>query len=148
MLNSTLMAVETPRLFYPRIDPEKLIIRKELPDPEPGPYRSYESRLRSGKLTEEGELPTSLRVDLQKEFWDIGTQAVVQVSSIHLDQERPWYTGEDWHVQGQLVSKTYCSTNVLSTNGRCEERTHLRYSHVLLQQRKCGGSIDILPASL
>ncbi|KAL8783078.1 MAG: hypothetical protein Q9213_004890 [Squamulea squamosa] len=106
MLNSTLMAVKTPQLFYPRVDPEKRTSRNELPDPEPGPYRSYESRLKSGKLTEDGKLPTSIRVDLQKEFWDIGIQAVIQVTSVHLDQERPCYPGEDWHVQGQLVSKT------------------------------------------
>lgn len=104
MLNSTLVAVKTPQLFYPRIDPEKRISRQDWPDPEPGPYRSYESRLWSGKLTEDGNLPTSVRVDLQKEFWDIGIQAVIQVSRIDLNQERPNYPGEDWHVQGQLVS--------------------------------------------
>lgn len=104
MLNSTLVAVKTPQLFYPRIDPEKRISGQDWPDPEPGPYRSYESRLWSGKLTEDGNLPTSVRVDLQKEFWDIGIQAVIQVSRIDLNQERPNYPGEDWHVQGQLVS--------------------------------------------
>ncbi|KAL8906012.1 MAG: hypothetical protein Q9207_002297 [Kuettlingeria erythrocarpa] len=99
MLNSTLIAVKTSQLFYPRIDPEKRTSRENLPDPEPGPYRSCESRLRSGKLIKDGKLPTSIRVDLQKEFWDIGIQAVIQVSSVDLDQERPEYPGEDWHVQ-------------------------------------------------
>ncbi|KAL8751120.1 MAG: hypothetical protein Q9184_006171 [Pyrenodesmia sp. 2 TL-2023] len=104
MLNSTLMAVKTPQLFYPRTDPEKRTSREDLPDPDPGPYQSLESRVRSVNLTEDGKLPTSVRVDLQKEFWDIGIQAVIQVSSIDLDQERPDHPGEDWHVQGQVVS--------------------------------------------
>ncbi|KAL8919372.1 MAG: hypothetical protein Q9208_006825 [Pyrenodesmia sp. 3 TL-2023] len=99
MLNSTLIAVKTPQLFNPRIDPEKRISRKDWPDPDPGPYRSFESRVRSVNLTEDGNLPTFVRVDLQKEFWDIGIQAVIQVSSIELDQERQEYSGEDWHVQ-------------------------------------------------
>ena len=105
MLNSSLMHVKTSNLFYPRIDPEEQISRESLPDPEPGPYRSCESRLRSGKLTEDGKLPTSVGVDLRKEFWDIGIQAVIQVSSIELDDRRPEYPGEDWHVKGQLVSR-------------------------------------------
>ncbi|KAL8993867.1 MAG: hypothetical protein Q9169_006022 [Polycauliona sp. 2 TL-2023] len=99
MLNSTLMVVKTSNLFYPRIDPENRISRKTWPDPEPGPYRSHISRLRSAKPTKNGNLPTSVRVDLQKEFWDIGVQTVIQVSSIDLDEERPEYPGEDWHVQ-------------------------------------------------
>lgn len=104
MLNTTLMAVKTSQLFDPRIDPEQRTSRQDLPDPDPGSYRSFESRVRSVNLTEEGKLPTSARVDLQKEFWDIGIQAVIQVSSIDLDQERPHSSGENWHVQGQLVS--------------------------------------------
>ncbi|KAL9011947.1 MAG: hypothetical protein Q9173_003250 [Seirophora scorigena] len=111
MLNNTLMAVKTPHLFDPRIDPEKRISRQDLPDPDPGPYRSLESRVRSVNLTEDGKLPTSVRVDLQKEFWDIGIQAVIQVSSIDLDQERPHYSGENWHVQGQLNERV-CATVV------------------------------------
>ncbi|KAL8992781.1 MAG: hypothetical protein Q9169_006840 [Polycauliona sp. 2 TL-2023] len=109
MLNSTLMAVKTSNLFYPRIDPENRISRKTWPDPEPGPYRSYTSRLRSAKPTKDGNLPTSVRVDLQKEFWDIGVQAVIQVSSIDLDRERPEYPGGDWHVQGRL-NERICAT--------------------------------------
>ncbi|KAL9637114.1 MAG: hypothetical protein Q9204_001998 [Flavoplaca sp. TL-2023a] len=102
MLNHSLMHVKTSNLFYPRIDPEKQISREGLPDPEPGPYRSCESRLRSGKLTGNGKLPTLVRVDLRKEFWDIGIQAIIQVSNIELGEEKPEYPGEDWHVQGQL----------------------------------------------
>ncbi|KAI4277767.1 MAG: hypothetical protein LQ337_001525 [Flavoplaca oasis] len=109
MLNSSLMHVKTSNLFYPRIDPEKQISREGLPDPEPGPYRSSESRLRSGKLTEDGKLPTPVRVDLRKEFWDNGIQAVIQVSSIELGEDRPAYPGEDWHVQGQL-NERICAT--------------------------------------
>ncbi|KAL8874896.1 MAG: hypothetical protein Q9198_006673, partial [Flavoplaca austrocitrina] len=109
MLDSSLMHVKTSNLFYPRIDPEEPISREGLPDPEPGPYRSCESRLRSGKLTEDGKIPTSVRVDLRKEFWDTGIQAVIQVSSIELGEERPEYPGEDWHVQGQL-NERICAT--------------------------------------
>ncbi|KAL8799664.1 MAG: hypothetical protein Q9182_005734, partial [Xanthomendoza sp. 2 TL-2023] len=123
MLNSTLMAVKTSQLFYPRIDPEKRTSREELPDPDPGPYRSCESRLRSAKLTADGKLPTSIGVDLQKEFWDIGIQAVIQVSSIDLDQQRPDYPGEDWHVQGQLVSKTDEDIMSLNTLTRTTKET-------------------------
>ncbi|KAL8896857.1 MAG: hypothetical protein Q9192_002865 [Flavoplaca navasiana] len=106
ILNSSLMHVKTSNLFYPRIDPEEPISREGLPDPEPGPYRSCESRLRSGKLTEDGKLATIVRVDLRREFWDIGVQAVIQVSSIELGEEKQEYPGEDWHVQGQLVFQT------------------------------------------
>lgn len=111
MLNSTLMAVKTAQLFYPRIDPEQRTSRENLPDTEPGHYRSCEFRLRAGKLVENGTLPTSLRVDLQKEFWDIGIQAVIQIFGIDLDQDRPRYPGEDWHVQGQLVSSIHSYQN-------------------------------------
>lgn len=104
MLNSTLMHVKTPHLFNRRIDPEKLIGHVYLADPEPGPYRSCESRITSVHLTADGALPTHVRVDLQKEFWDIGIQAIVQVSSIDLDEGRPDFPGEEWHVQGLLVS--------------------------------------------
>ncbi|KAL8846746.1 MAG: hypothetical protein Q9221_008189 [Calogaya cf. arnoldii] len=105
------MVIKTSQLFYPRIDPEERTTRKDFPDPDPGPYRSCESRLRSGKLTPDGNLPPSLRVDLRKEFWDIGIQAVIQVHSIDLDQENPTYPGEDWHVQGQLYkNERVCAT--------------------------------------
>ncbi|KAI4090978.1 MAG: hypothetical protein LQ339_008225, partial [Xanthoria mediterranea] len=124
------MAVKTSRLFHPRIKPEKRISRDDWPDPEPGPYRSRESRLRSGKVTEDGKLPKSICVDLQKEFWDIGIQAIIQISSIDLDHERPEYPGEDWHVQGQLnericatVMYCYSSENIaavsISFRNRC-----------------------------
>ncbi len=77
MLNNTLMAVKTPKLLYPRIDPAKRKGRKEYPDPEPGPYRPWQSRLRMLRFNKDVKLPTSARVDLQKETWDIGTQAVI-----------------------------------------------------------------------
>lgn len=137
MLNSSLMHVKTSNLFYPRIDPEKQISREGLPDPEPGPYRSSESRLRSGKLTEDGKLPTPVRVDLRKEFWDNGIQAVIQVSSIELGEDRPAYPGEDWHVQGQLVSWRRSFFTASAADGGYGERTYLCYSNVLLQLRQC-----------
>ncbi|KAI4140063.1 MAG: hypothetical protein LQ341_003980, partial [Variospora aurantia] len=111
MLNSTLMHVKTPQLFNPRIDPEKRISHKNLPDPEPGSYRSCESRITSVHLTADGELPTQVRVDLQKEFWDIGIQAIIEVSSIDLDEERPKFPGEEWHVQG-LLNERICASVV------------------------------------
>ncbi|KAL8658295.1 MAG: hypothetical protein Q9226_001111 [Calogaya cf. arnoldii] len=131
MLNSTLMAVKTSQLFYPRIDLEERTSREDFPDPDPGPYRSCKSRLRTGKLAKDGNLPTSVRIDLQKEFWDIGIQAVIQVSSINLDQENPTFPGEDWHVQGQLnericatVIYCYSSSNIseasISFRHRCD----------------------------
>lgn len=148
MLNNTLMAVKTSRLFHPRINPENRISRDDWPDPEPGPYRSRESRLRSGKVTENGKLPNSICVDLQKEFWDIGIQAIIQISSIDLDHERPEYPGEDWHVQGQLVSTPDSHTSTLGIDKQLIERTHLCYRHVLLQQREHSRGVDILPQSL
>ena len=105
MFNNTLMAVKTSKLLYPRIDPAKKKERKEYPDPEPGPYRSWQSRLRTLRANKDGKLPTSARVDLQKEFWDIGIQAVIQVTSFDLHPEKPEHPGEDWHVQGMLVSE-------------------------------------------
>ncbi|KAL8914320.1 MAG: hypothetical protein Q9171_001040 [Xanthocarpia ochracea] len=100
------MPVKTSKLLYPRIDPAKRKGRKEYPDPEPGPYRSWQSRLRTLRPNKDGKLPTSARVDLQKEFWDIGIQAVIQVTSFDLHPENPEYPGEDWHVQGMLVFQT------------------------------------------
>ncbi|KAL8821125.1 MAG: hypothetical protein Q9223_000780 [Gallowayella weberi] len=128
MLNSTLMVVKTSQLFHPRIDPEKRTSREELPDPDPGPYRSFESRLRSAKLTADGKLPTSIGVDLQKEFWDIGIQAVIQVSSIDLDQERPDYPGEDWHVQGQL-NERICATVIYCYSSENTSGASMSFRH-------------------
>ncbi|KAL8927676.1 MAG: hypothetical protein Q9172_001236 [Xanthocarpia lactea] len=102
MLNNTLVPVKASRLLYPRIDPAKRKGRKEYPDPEPGPYRSWQSRLRTFRVNKDGKLPTSARVDLAKEFWDIGIQAVIQVTSFDLHPEKPEYPGEDWHLQGML----------------------------------------------
>jgi hypothetical protein len=104
MLNYTLMALKMPRLFSRRIDPEERVSGRKFPDLEPGPYRSLEQRARSESLNTQGKLHTSVHVNLQKEFWDVGIQAIIQVSSIDLDTERPEYPGEEWHVQGQLVS--------------------------------------------
>ncbi|KAL8809336.1 MAG: hypothetical protein Q9200_003506 [Gallowayella weberi] len=122
------MVVKTSQLFHPRIDPEKRTSREELPDPDPGPYRSFESRLRSAKLTADGKLPTSIGVDLQKEFWDIGIQAVIQVSSIDLDQERPDYPGEDWHVQGQL-NERICATVIYCYSSENTSGASMSFRH-------------------
>ncbi|KAL8855918.1 MAG: hypothetical protein Q9178_007432 [Gyalolechia marmorata] len=100
------MPVKTSKLLYPRIDPAKRKEHKDYPDPEPGIYRSWQSRLRTLRLNKDGELPTSARVDLAKEFWDIGIQAVIQVTSFNLHPEKPEHPDEDWHVQGMLVFQT------------------------------------------
>ncbi|KAL8869185.1 MAG: hypothetical protein Q9174_004458 [Haloplaca sp. 1 TL-2023] len=110
MLDNTLVAVKNSRLLEPRIDPVNLKRREFYPDPEPGPYRSWQSRLdpklRGFRHNADEQLPTSARVDLRKEFWDIGVQAVIQATSIDLDKDRPEYPGEDWHVQGMLILQT------------------------------------------
>ncbi|KAL8775922.1 MAG: hypothetical protein Q9203_002485 [Teloschistes exilis] len=111
MLNSTLVEVKTSQLLYPRIDPAELKDREDYPDPEPGPYRPWQSRVRNVKVSEDAKLPTSARVDLQKEFWDVGIQAVIQVTSIDLHSDIPEYSGQDWHVQGQL-NERICATVV------------------------------------
>lgn len=108
MLNSTLTALKTPKLFSRRIDPEERLSGTEFPDLEPGPYRSLEQRAQSEYLNADGKLHKSKHVDLRKEFWDVGIQAIIQVSSIDLDTERPTYPGEEWHVQGQMVSTPDC----------------------------------------
>ncbi len=108
MLNSTLMALKTPKLFSRRIDPEERMSGRNFPDLEPGPYRSLEQRARSDYLNADGKLHKSKHVDLRKEFWDVGIQAIIQVSSIDLDTERPECSGEEWHVQGQMVSTHKC----------------------------------------
>lgn len=108
MFNSSLMALKTSKLFNRGIDPEKCISGRKLPDLEPGLYRSLEQRARSDCLNAQGRLKKSVHVDLQKEFWDVGIQAVVQVSSIDLNTERPEYPGEEWYVQGQMVSRSTC----------------------------------------
>lgn len=102
------MALKTSKLFERRIDPVKRISGTKFPDLEPGPYRSLEQRARSDRLNAQGRLKKSVHVDLQKEFWDVGVQVVIQVSSIDLDTERREYPGEEWHVQGQMVSKSTC----------------------------------------
>ena len=104
MLNRTLIAVKNSQLLRRRIDPAELEGRETYPDPEPGPYRPWQLRTQDVSINADKQLPTSARVDLQKEFWDIGVQAVIQVTSIDLDTEKPEYPGEDWHVQGMLVS--------------------------------------------
>ncbi|KAI4202378.1 MAG: hypothetical protein LQ350_002596 [Teloschistes chrysophthalmus] len=127
--------VKTPKLLRPRIDPAQLKGRKEYPDPEPGPYQPWQSRVRHWDLAEDVKLPTSARVDLQKEFWDVGIQAVIQVTSIDLHFEMPEYPGESWHVQGQLNERicatvVYCysceniSEASLSFRHRCSTDAH------------------------
>ena len=115
MLNATLTSLKTPKLFTRRIDPEQRTSRESRPDPEPGPYRPLKSRARSEYLDKENRLHRSVHVDLQREFWDIGIQTIIQVSSVSLSPTNPSYPGEDWHVQGQLVRETRLLKHIIST---------------------------------
>ena len=76
----------------------------ELIKREPGSYCAPEKRAPRTYLDEHSQIRDSVSVDLQKEFWDIGIQVIVKVTTIDLTPERPEYDGEPWHVQGQLVS--------------------------------------------
>ena len=77
---------------------------------EPRQFRPPEQRATRSWLDPQGRFHDWLFVDLQKEFWNIGIQMVLRVTEVHLTPDNPRYEGEDWHVEGQMVS-LYQSTN-------------------------------------
>ena len=70
---------------------------------QPGKFRPPEQRATKQWLDDQGRFHEWLRVDLRKEFWNIGVQMVLHVRRIRLTPKRPLYEGEKYHVQGQMV---------------------------------------------
>ena len=86
----------------------KLIGSDDVPNWEPGEYRTPEARTNTRYLTSHERVSVNLR----KDFGDTGVQCIFDISSIFLRPERPTYPGEEWHVQGQLVYDPHVSHGV------------------------------------
>jgi len=99
LFNRSLISIETPsRFFSPRI-PAESSGSCEVPNREPGEYRTPEARTNSRYLKPHERVS----VDLREDFGYTGVQVIVEISGILLRPETPEYRGEEWHVQGQLV---------------------------------------------
>jgi len=104
LFNRSLISIETPsRFFSPRI-PAESSGSCEVPNREPGEYRTLEARTNPRYLISQERAS----VDLRKDFGDTGVLFIVEISSIFLRPEMPKYPGEEWHVQGQLVYNSTC----------------------------------------
>lgn len=102
LFNLSLRELKTPRLLKPRINLLATDVFK-YSNLEPGPYKPPQSRALAEYLDKDSQFQPFVFADLQKEFWDVGIQVIVKLSSIHLSPEQPEYAGKPWHVQGQLV---------------------------------------------
>ena len=96
------------RFFTPRITVFELIGSDDVPNWEPGEYRTPETRTNPRYLKPRERVSVYLR----KDFADTGVQCIFDISSIFLRPETPTYPGQEWHVQGQLVYDPACSAMV------------------------------------
>jgi len=74
---------------------------------DPDGFRPPEQRAEESFLDEDGRFQRSMFVDLKKEFWNTGLQMILHLRDIELSPENPEYEGEEWHVQGQTVSRSF-----------------------------------------
>ena len=146
LFEASLSALKTERLLAPRILPRS---RKGdyFPNRQPGPYRAPELRADDKYLNENSEFSSSIFVDLRKEFWDVGIQLIIKLSSIELNSERPEYPGEEWHVQGQLVrpKNTIWSSENASDALLWQERADMCQYIIFLWIEEYPRSICIIP---
>ena len=69
-------------------------------DHEPNPFKPPETRA-FRCANDHTRYEDVIFVDLEKEFWNIGVQMILQLRDINLTPENPVYKGEKWHIQGQ-----------------------------------------------
>jgi len=74
---------------------------------DPDGFRPPEQRAEKSFLDEDGRFQRSMFVDLKKEFWNTGLQMILHLRDIELLPENPGYGGEEWHIQGQTVSRSF-----------------------------------------
>ena len=74
---------------------------------EPGDFRPPVQRSTRQNLDSQGHYRDDIFVDLKREFWNIGLQLVLKITKINLELGKPEYEGEDWHIEGQMVSTSY-----------------------------------------
>ena len=106
--NRTLMALKAPSYENVRLHvadlSRKPMIKKDVDD-----FCPPEQRAISDFVDVQGRYRDWLFVDLKKEFWNIGLQFVLHIQEINLDPNRPGFSGEEWHVQGQR-NERICAT--------------------------------------
>ena len=78
---------------------------------EPRPFRPPEQSGRhiSHYLDSSGRYDDAIRVDLKKEFWNVGIQMILQMQDVDLTLKSPEFEGETWHVRGQ-TNERICAT--------------------------------------
>ena len=114
MFNHSIMAIKAPSYENVRLHVAFMgrepFIKKDVDD-----FRPAEQRTVLDFADTQGRYRDWLRVDLKKEFWNIGLQYVPHVQEIILTPEESIFNGEDWHVQGQR-NERICATAVYIYN--------------------------------
>ena len=109
-LNRTIMALKAPSYENVRLHVADLgrnpIIKKDVDN-----FCPTEQRAIIDFVDGQGRYRDWLFVDLKKEFWNIGLQFILHIQEISLDRNRPAFSGEEWHVQGQR-NERICATTV------------------------------------
>lgn len=81
-------------------------IKKDVDD-----FRPPEQRATKTWIDSQGRWQDFIFVDLKKEFWNIGLQAVLDIQEITLTPQKTNYEGEEWQVQGQR-NERICATAI------------------------------------
>ena len=97
--------------------------------PEPGEYKSAESRA-SNKHQYRRNVPE--KVDISKQFKDVGLQIIVKLANIELSPSKPSYSGGSWHVEAMSVCSSVLTREIMISIDRISERGNMCYSNILL----------------
>lgn len=119
LFNRTLIDLKAPGYQDQRIHLAD-ITRNPVVDRDPGHFRPPEQRAYPYMLNHQGSYHDHFFVDLKKEFWNIGLQMVLQMRDINPTTDDPRYEGEEWHVQGQNVSRIPSTKTARLTNYHSE----------------------------
>ena len=131
LFNRTLMALKAPSYENARLHVAVLgrepMIKKDVDD-----FCPPEQRAISDFVNAKGRYRDWLFVDLKKEFWNIGLQFVPHIQEMNLTPNRPRFSGEEWHVQGQrnericaTATYVYRSENVTPASLSFRRRVHV-----------------------
>ena len=109
-LNRAIMALKAPSYENVRLHVADLgrkpMIKKDVDN-----FCPPEQRAIVDFIDGQGRYRDWLFVDLKKEFWNIGLQFTLHIQEISLDRNRPGFSGEEWHVQGQR-NERICATAI------------------------------------
>ena len=105
LFNRTTVDLKAPGYVNQRLHLAEMT-RDPVIDRDPGRFRPPEQRAYKTWINERGSYHDYIFTDREREFWNSGSQRVLQMRVINLVANNPNYKGEDWHVQGQNVSQT------------------------------------------